>query len=292
MSLRLFPARAAIGTAIDSTGRSYNVYSTPEFNRALSALLVRVGGETAFSIDDIELLMSFVTPQNAEADKTIRDLQVDRVVGHIAEIAELDKSVMDVRNSAPDYWALYSSLLQSYRNAVEELKFEISMLSDCTAALGELRKTFNTKAVQVLAQTGVAVSHTGDLLETTLATITVPAGLMGPNSVLRIIPLFSYTNSANTKTLRVDFGGTDFYSVPATTTTVSQQLIMIRNQGATNAQVGHASSVVAGVGATATAKTTAAVDTSTDQTITITGQLANAGETITLEGYTVEHLPG
>lgn len=115
MTLRLFPARAAIGTAIDKDGRSFSVFSTPEFNRALSALLVRVGGEEAASNSDIETLLSFVSPPNAEADKAIQDLRVEFMADHSAELAEL-------------------------RKTVEELKVKLTFVTDQTAAVAETRK--------------------------------------------------------------------------------------------------------------------------------------------------------
>lgn len=143
--------------------------------------------------------------------------------------------------------------------------------------------------VQVLAQSAVAVAHTGDTNETTLATITVPAGAMGANGSATVEALFSYTNSANAKTLRIRFGGTQMVSIAATTTVSTRLQIRIHNRNATNSQVSVGFSP--GFGSSTGPVITAAIDTTAAVNITITGQLASAGETITLESHAAEIRP-
>ena len=133
---------------------------------------------------------------------------------------------------------------------------------------------------------GAASSVTGTTTETTLATMTIPANAMGPNGQIEIIPLWSFTNSANTKTMRVKFGGTAFYTQTTTTTAVTQALIRITNRNSASSQVG-APGVNAGVGNFTAAVITSAENTASPVTLTITGQLTNTGETITLESYLV-----
>lgn len=146
------------------------------------------------------------------------------------------------------------------------------------------------KSPGVLARSAVAASVTGTTSETTLATIAVPAGAMGVNGGVRISGLFSYTNSANSKALRVKFGGTTYYGPTVTTTASAPFLFEIWNRGAANSQVGPGVTNTVPLGAAAVAPTTSAVDTASAFNITFTGQLANSGETITLEAYTVEVL--
>lgn len=55
-SLNLFPVRVPIGKAIDSAGKSCDVLMTMEFARALSNLLLRVGGNDGLPVGDIEEL--------------------------------------------------------------------------------------------------------------------------------------------------------------------------------------------------------------------------------------------
>lgn len=143
----------------------------------------------------------------------------------------------------------------------------------------------------VLAQSAVAMSHTGNTDETTLATITVPANAMGANGRIRIITNWSYTNSANNKQLRVRFGGIGgtVYLLATTTTTVSgRHITEIANRGAANSQFGSPSNL--NFGNNASAATTSAIDTTAAVDIVLTAQLTNSGETITLESYSCELL--
>jgi len=143
-----------------------------------------------------------------------------------------------------------------------------------------------------LGGSGVAVPHTGDTNDFVFATIPVPAGVMGPNGILRITTFWSCTNNANGKTGRTRFsgaGGTIFQSIGLNSIATMRAGGEIANRGALNSQVGSTST---GWGSSSNAPVTAAVDTSVDQTVTITGQLTVGTDTLTLEYYLVEVLPG
>lgn len=144
---------------------------------------------------------------------------------------------------------------------------------------------------QIAGQSSVAVAHTGDTNETTLATITIPANRLGKNGRMRITAQFSYTNSANNKIIRVRFGNTQFYAATLTTTTHTKVIVDIGNRNSASSQVG-GSLVAAGVGSSASTMPTGTVDTTADRNVTLTGQLANTGETVTLETYSVEYFYG
>lgn len=141
----------------------------------------------------------------------------------------------------------------------------------------------------ILAQSAVPASVTGTTVETVLASIVVPGGIMGQNGILRITAFWSYPNSANNKSCRIKLGGVQLNSVGNTTSVSLQTMVLIRNRGAANSQICIAGS---GVGSSAIAPAVGAVDTTVDQVLAITGTLALDTETITLEGYTVEVLPG
>jgi uncharacterized protein YbjQ (UPF0145 family) len=147
----------------------------------------------------------------------------------------------------------------------------------------------DTEGFRVLAASGVLASHTGSTSETALATIAVPAGAMGANGILRVTSLWSYTNSANTKTLRMRLGGlagTLFMEIAATTTAYYYSQRLIQNRNSQSSQIGQQGGT--GTFTTAANATTGTVDTSSAQDLVLTGQLASAGETITLEGYIIE----
>ena len=146
---------------------------------------------------------------------------------------------------------------------------------------------------RILAASAVAASHTGSTTETALATITVPANAMGPNGVLRITTHWSYTNSANTKTLSVRFGGvsgTQYLANNVSTSATSRDQRHIHNVNAANSQKGGMVGAVSvgGWGSNANVPVMSTLDTTTAKDIVISGLLANAGDTVTLESYLVE----
>lgn len=145
----------------------------------------------------------------------------------------------------------------------------------------------------VLAQSAVPVSHTGDLLETTLATIEVPGDAIGPNGTLRITTLWSGTVSANQKTLRVKYGGTAFLATALGSNMGTGRFYTdISNRNSPTSQIGAPAAWATGFGSNANPPLTAALNTRIALNLTITGQLATATETVTLEYYKIELLPG
>lgn len=148
----------------------------------------------------------------------------------------------------------------------------------------------------LLAAASPGLNHTGDLVDQTLAGATdriivqLPAGIMGPNGTVRVETLWSYTNSANAKTLRVRFGGasgTSFQLPQPTTTATAQLLCVIRNTGSVSAQSGFAPSSSNAYITSTSAITTAVIDTSQVQDILIGGQLTNTSENIKIESYRI-----
>jgi hypothetical protein len=152
-------------------------------------------------------------------------------------------------------------------------------------------KDYRTVLPRVLAQSAVAVSKTGDTTETTLATITIPGGSMGPNGSVRVTTLWSCTNSANTKTLRGKFGGTVYLTRAETATANIRHQFQVQNRGSAASQVGATGNLSTGWGISTSPLVTSSVDTAADQVITLTAQLAVGTETITLEAYLVELVP-
>jgi len=132
-----------------------------------------------------------------------------------------------------------------------------------------------------------AVALTGTTSETTLLTVNIPASLIGASGKVKMYPLYSMTNNANSKTLRVKLGGSTAFSAVVSNSSQSSALVIIRNIGSESVQKS-STSVVSGLGNTGTALNTLAIDTSVATTITVTGQLANSADTMTLEGFFME----
>jgi hypothetical protein len=152
--------------------------------------------------------------------------------------------------------------------------------------------------IQILGASAVAVSAPADITEDVLATITVPANAMGANGVLRISLRFTFTNNANTKTLRARWSGITGTSLIGSLSQTTQTevtwngSIVVANRNATGSQLTHAEALTGAGSVTVTGNQPLSVDTTASTTIVITGQKAVAGDTLTLESYLVELIPG
>lgn len=164
-----------------------------------------------------------------------------------------------------------------------------------TVSLNEFRCISNAQGAavwrhvpRVLAQSGAASAITGTLTETALATITVPAGAMGPNGIINIIVKWLISSSGNTKTARVRFSGiagSTFTSIAQTTNTYFKTHTVIANRNSAASQVGDGGNGTGGWAPGTGADTTSTVDTSAATTIVITGQLANTGDSIAISSF-------
>lgn len=140
--------------------------------------------------------------------------------------------------------------------------------------------------VKVLAAQNTEVVSPNSTGENTVYSFIVPGGTIGTNGSLRISTQFTCTNNANTKTLRIKFGGVTLLSTSAVNAAGAVQFLKIANRDSVSAQI---SGVVAS-GPSGTITTTS-IDTSIAQNIEVTVQKANAGDTLILQSVIIEHLP-
>jgi hypothetical protein len=153
------------------------------------------------------------------------------------------------------------------------------------------RKSGINAGMTLLAASAVPVSVTGTVNETTLATVTIPAGAMGLNGGLQIRTLWTVTNNANAKTLRVKFGSMLALQLQAAGATGAQALTCIRNRNSASSQVGFAPGSN-GLGTTVLSTPSLGTENSaTNVTLDITAQLGVGTDTATLESYEVWLLP-
>lgn len=159
--------------------------------------------------------------------------------------------------------------------------------------------TFEARGIAIiLGKGGAGYTCPNDTNENILATVTIPAGMMGANGAVRIWSKWLWTSSANAKTLRVRFNGaagTQYLNIAPTTNVSVFDLRLIFNKAATNSQKSHN----AAAGATAFAQsaldaTTSAVDTTVAVDIVFTGQKSagavSASDALVLDWYLVELL--
>jgi len=162
-------------------------------------------------------------------------------------------------------------------------------ISGSTSTAGRVATKF-IQGDYLIAGSAVQVSHTGDTNKTTLATVTIPANIMGSNGFLRISAIWGFVGTAGAKTCTIEFGGTAYINSAFGATALSARSEpIIANRNATNSQVGFATGQV-NFSSTTTGVTTSAVDTTANVSLIFTVQLANSGDTASLEGYLVELL--
>ena len=157
----------------------------------------------------------------------------------------------------------------------------------------------NLSTWHVIANSGTAtarnsVNGAGDATEATVVSVNIPGGQVGPNGMIRVNAVWTYTNSARTKTMRIRLGGlsgTTYQSVAATTTTSVGMDALIFNRNSQASQIAKVSGTVL-LTPSATTGTTSTVDTSVDTTVVFSAvwDAAAASENITLQAYSVEVL--
>lgn len=144
----------------------------------------------------------------------------------------------------------------------------------------------------VLAHYSAApLTLTGSVAQTVLATASIPGGLLGANGVLEILTRWSFTNNANAKTYQAYWGpvagGTEVLSATGASITTVRQMTEIEAAGATNSQRGHSRFSIGGFTGSSAAVIAASRDSTVNQQITFCGTLANAGDSMSLDGYTI-----
>lgn len=199
-------------------------------------------------------------------------------------------------NTGRDF-TVYTSNLVLTKSPVLDYSTRASGLMDTGSATATIVNGVITALVPhpgsaapyVLAHSAVpaTVTGTGVLVEADLAAVTIPGGVMGANGFIEIDSTWSYTNSSNSKQLRVRFDGTQFNSVPVTTTASTRILTRIMNRNNVSSQIGGQPITVLGPGSNAAALPTGTINTAADVLLRLTGAVTILAEVVTLEAYTV-----
>ncbi len=143
-----------------------------------------------------------------------------------------------------------------------------------------------TDAAATVKPATSAGAYTADLNDNTLATISLPAGIMGANGVLEVITLWQVPNNANAKNGRVKMGGATWKDANLASTASCRDMCRIMNRGSQAVQICGVQSAVS-FGTSSSNPVTGAVNTASAQTITITALRGAAGDSIKLEAYEI-----
>lgn len=119
--LNLFPARAAIGT-VNVGGEDNDVYMTPEFFRALTALLERVGGPTGSTNTTLEIT-SFTAENQAVDLSPIAEIAIFQSPDSGADMAQ---ALQQIADQAAQQLAQSQATLAEANKAIEDLQVQIS----------------------------------------------------------------------------------------------------------------------------------------------------------------------
>lgn len=160
---------------------------------------------------------------------------------------------------------------------------------DITGLIGSSGETLILP--MLLGQQASVSSVTGTTSETVLYSLVMPVGTIIAGDILRVEPVWTYTNSANNKILAAKIGPTlgtagTLHTRTRTTTAFEGPLLEIAVR-TLSTQIQLYSLGVTYAGGTAGALNTHTFDFSIENTLYITGTLANTGETIQLEAVKV-----
>ena len=133
--------------------------------------------------------------------------------------------------------------------------------------------------------TSVVASGTGD---NNIISFTLPGGSLGPNGYLRWMVMLTATNNANAKFLTVYFGSTLMYVANFTTQTTLMFDGMLANRNNQAAQIIQPNTIGGFPGVSGLAPNTAAVNTASDQTVTLRITKAVDSDTLTSHLCVVE----
>jgi len=142
----------------------------------------------------------------------------------------------------------------------------------------------------VIAESAVAgTSHTGTLVDTTLATINLPAGILGLTGTVVVEAKLTANIITTTSIINYKIGGTVFSGVGTgvVTTCGIGHKQECQNRNSQSTKLGSNGTVHGYSGVSGTAWIALTVDTSVSQDVTITCAHGNVGSTVTLESYRV-----
>ena len=147
-----------------------------------------------------------------------------------------------------------------------------------------------TKPVEVLSSSAVAASCASTAVDEVLGSFTIRAGIIGVNSIIQIEPLWTFTNSANNKILKVRIGGVEIYSATRTTSVKEAPLIVLANRNSLTSQIQPYDNAYVTAGADAPG--IYAINFANLVTVDITGQRANSSDALKLEYFRAVHFVG
>jgi hypothetical protein len=146
----------------------------------------------------------------------------------------------------------------------------------------------------LMKRTVAPATWTGSTGQNTFDTLTLPAGMMGPTGIMRIVALWSFVSGGTpgTRTTQFVLGG-QVLNGPANANNLLsyRSNFLVMNRSLSSQIVSAPTSGNTPFGTFPAAAPAFAINTGIDQPILFRGQLGNAGDSMTLEAYTIEVMP-
>lgn len=144
-------------------------------------------------------------------------------------------------------------------------------------------------AEEFISDYGAALPSTlGSIVEHTLATVTIPADVLGPNGYLSVRTLWSTpASNVNLKYGRVKLGSTTILRQALASTFTAQRQTFFQNRNSKTSQVWVDSTQASDFTTSAAARNTSLIDTSAAMTLTFTAETQVNTDQITLEYFHV-----
>jgi hypothetical protein len=195
---------------------------------------------------------------------------------------------------------LYDTTIDGMRYGKGSILTLDSATEAALVAEGDADRNLDLSAVSTLpvlvgqrfaAASRVSTNSAGDANFVALASVTVPAGLMRPNSKLVIISDWDYPSSASVKSFAVDFGGQNVGQPSITTSAMLKLMTEVQNLNSLFSQKTMNGS---SYGVSNSPRIVTSIDTSVAVTIDfkVKWSAAVVSETLTLLGYSIWHYPG
>lgn len=144
--------------------------------------------------------------------------------------------------------------------------------------------------VEVLSSSAVISACSQTAFDEILAWFILPANTLGPNSILQIEPLWTFTNNANSKVVKIKIGGTTVYTATRTTSLKESPLIVLANRNSLTSQIQpyETNYLTAGT----VVPVTYTIDFSKDLLVQVIGRQVALVDSLRLEYYRVLHFVG
>lgn len=157
------------------------------------------------------------------------------------------------------------------------------------AGAGEIMPEPNAGWKIIAQEAGTIYTLTGTTASTTMKSVTIPAYTLGKNGRYRITAHFTFTNAtANSKTFFIRHDSVQVLAAAFTANVQERVQVEIANQNSLSSQLISIPGTSYGFGPTNTALLEGTVNTGVDKTISFTGTLADATDTMVLRSYVIE----